>query len=100
MAIRQYSVKALIPGAAGAAKYKEFAVPDLPTTANGAGIRPGACNMLSACMPAELAAHFLKKIRQAVAVKKAAAVLLLMEAARPAPSSNGRLILPIVRCLW
>mmetsp|Transcript_20246 Transcript_20246/g.50617 ORF Transcript_20246/g.50617 Transcript_20246/m.50617 type:complete len:385 (+) Transcript_20246:648-1802(+) len=50
-------VKAMHRGGPKAlAKYKDVAV-DLPEGANAGGFRPGACNELGACMPAEIGAH-------------------------------------------
>ena len=40
----------------GSAMYAQYAVPNLPEDANAGGIRPGVCNELCTCMPAEIAA--------------------------------------------
>lgn len=50
-------VKALLPGPAGAVKYRQFAVKCLPAEATAGGFRPGAINTLLSAMPGEIAVH-------------------------------------------
>ena len=52
-------MKQLMPSVAGGpqSKYQHVSVSGLPHDVSGGGIRPGACNHLASCMPAEVAIH-------------------------------------------
>ena len=52
------SIKQLLPRSkGGAARFEKFAVDEIPQNASAGGARPGVCNTLASCMPAELAVH-------------------------------------------
>ncbi len=49
-------IKQLLPRSkGGAARFEKFAVDEIPQNASAGGARPGVCNTLASCMPAELA---------------------------------------------